>query len=585
MSSLTRRSLLGGAVAAGAGAVLVPRGAAAGGRPAQLRTQVVVVGAGLAGLTAAHDLRAAGRDVLVLEARNRVGGRALNHDIGGGHIVEVGGQWLGPARDVPAGDPTSGDVRGQSAVDQLRARLRLQRFPTYVTGATVDYRSDLPVRRSTYEGRIPTSDPAGTAEAAKAIAQLNAMAKTVPLDEPWRAERAAAWDGMTFQSWMDFGDAAPGADGLPGPFGPGVVTPGGRHLIGLAIEAVFSVQPRDLSLLHVLFYIHAAGSLESLINTEGGAQQDRIVGGTQLLATRSAEDLGVERLRLGAPVRRIDQDGTGVTVLADGVTVRADHVIVAIPPALTAGIEFTPALPGLRAQLIQRLPMGTVTKVQCVYDEPFWRADGLNGQATSNEGPVKVTFDNSPPDGSVGVLMGFIEGTDGRAALSMSREQRRAGVIDSFARYFGDRARAAEQYVEKSWAAEPWTRGCYAAFLPPGVWSDYGIALREPVGRVHWAGTETATVWFGYFEGAVRSGQRAAQEVLVGAAVPVEPPREQPSPDRGGAAAGQTRREDARTLPATGLGDAARAAGAAALAGSAAAHAYRRSGLRSAPPA
>jgi monoamine oxidase len=568
--TLSRRSLLGGAAAVGAGVLLPSAPAAATPARGRLRADVVVVGAGMAGLMAASDLVTAGRDVLVLEARDRVGGRLLNHEIGGGEVVEVGGQWLGPAQDVPASDPTTGDVRGQSAVEAVRVRLGLTRFPTYVQGATVDYRSDLPVQRSTYEGRIPTSDPAGTADAAKAIAQLDAMARTVPLEAPWTAERAAAWDGMTFQSWMDFGDTAPGEDALPGGFGPGVTTPGGRHLVGLAVEAVFSAQPRDLSLLHALFYLHAAGSMESLINTAGGAQQDRLVGGTQLLATGLAAQLG-DRVRLSSPVRRVDQDGSGVVVEGDGFQVTADRLVVALPPTLCARIDWVPAMPALRDQLTQRVPMGTVTKVQCVYAEPFWRADGLNGQATSDTGPVKVTFDNSPPDGSPGVLMGFLEGTDGRRALRASAQERRQGVVESFVRYFGERARDVQQYVETSWASEPHTRGCYAGYFPPGVWSDYGPELREPVGRVHWAGTETATVWNGYIDGAVRSGSRAAQEVLeaLGSSprVPVEAPGPQtaaPAPVRG------------RALPATGAGTAVAVAGAVALAGAAAAARSRR---------
>jgi monoamine oxidase len=569
--TLSRRTLLGGAAAAvGAGVLLPGAPAAAGPARGRLRADVVVVGAGMAGLVAASDLVAAGKDVVVLEARDRVGGRLLNHSIGGGEVVEVGGQWLGPPQDVPASDPTTGDVRGQSAVEAVRARLGLVRFPTYVQGATVDYRSDLPVRRSTYEGRIPTSDPAGTADAAKAIAQLDAMATTVPLDAPWTADRAGAWDAMTVQSWIDVGDITPGGDGLPGTSGPGVTTPGGRHLVSLAVEAVFSAQPRDLSLLHALFYIHAAGSLESLINVAGGAQQDRIVGGTQLLATGLAAELG-DRVRLSSPVRRVDQDAARVVVEGDGFTVTADRVVVAIPPTLCARIDWVPAMPALRDQLTQRLPMGTVTKVQCVYAEPFWRADGLNGQATSDTGPVKITFDNSPPDGSPGVLMGFIEGSDGRRALRASAQERRQGVVDSFVRYVGERARDVEQYVEMSWSSEPWTRGCYAGYLPPGVWSDYGPELRTPVGRVHWAGTETATVWNGYIDGAVRSGSRAALEVLesTGTApqVPVEPTGPQasgPAPVRG------------RSLPATGVQTAVGVAGAVALAGAAAAARARR---------
>ncbi|MCW2544090.1 MAG: FAD-dependent oxidoreductase [Frankiales bacterium] len=560
---LSRRGLLGGAAVLGA-AALVGEAEAVRAEPARgdLRTGIVVVGAGLAGLTAATDLVAAGKDVIVLEALDRVGGRTLNHAIGGGHVVEVGGQWLGPAQDVPASDPTTGDVRGQSAVDALRRKVGLARFPTYNTGMYVDYRSDLPIQRNTYSGRIPTSDPVGTAEAARALIALDAMAKAVPLDKPWTAARAAAWDAMSFQTWMDFGDVTPGGDGLPGTGGPGVLSPGGRKLISLAFQAVFSAEPRDVSFLHALFYIHSAGSLESLINTGGGAQQDRIVGGSQLLSIRTAAALG-SRLRLHSPVRSIDQSAARVVVSGDGFSVTADRVVVALPPTLCGRIHWTPAMPALRDQLTQRVPMGTVIKVQCVYDAPFWRSDGLAGQATSDTGPVKVTFDNSPPDGSVGVLMGFIEGHDGRVAARLSEAERRQGVVDSFARYFGDKARAVEQYVEMSWAAQEYARGCYAGYFPPGVWSDFGPELRTPVGRVHWAGTETAIEWNGYLDGAIRSGHRVATEVVAagGGAVALPPAVVGPTTHR-------------PTLPATGGDALAEAAGAAAL--TAAAVASRR---------
>ncbi len=464
--NLTRRRLLGGAAALGAATLLPAEPVWAAPARGRLSTQVVVVGAGMAGLTAARDLLDQGVDVLLLEARDRVGGRLLNHDIGGGHVVEVGGQWLGPADDVPAADPTQGDVRGQSAAEAVLQRVGLRRFPTYNDGAYVDYRSDLPVQRSTYTGRIPTSDPAGVAEAAKVLAQLDAMCKTVPLDAPWTAPRAFAWDGMTVQSFLDFGDTALDENRLPGTFGNGVLSPGGRHLVSLAIESVFSVEPRDLSLLHALFYLHAAGSIESLINTAGGAQQDRVVGGTQLLAIRTAAALG-DRVRLSSPVRRVDQTGSRVVVSGDGFEVTADRLVMALPPTLCGRIDWVPAMPALRDQLTQRMPMGTVLKVQCVYDEPFWRADGLAGQTTSDTGPVKLTFDNSPPDGSVGVLMGFIEASDGRAALRLSATDRRQGVVDSFARYFGGKARAVEQYVEMSLvgrAVQPRVlRGCVRA--------------------------------------------------------------------------------------------------------------------------
>jgi len=488
----TRRRLLTGAAALGASSLLPACGrssplssaeAAEPGARGDYETEVAIVGAGLAGLSAARQLVAQGKRVLVVEARERVGGRTLNRALTApgaqpGTIVEIGGQWVGPTQD-----------RVLAMIDELG----LSTFKTFNIGMLVDYRDGT---RSQYSGRIPPGALAGAAEAQLAITQLNSMATEVPLEAPWTAPRAAEWDSLTFQSWID----------------DNAVTPSGKALLQLAIEAVFSAQPRDLSLLAVLFYIHSAGSLENLINTEGGAQDSRITGGSQLIALRMAEQLG-SRILLNAPVLRIEHDEQGVTLRGDGYSVKAQRVIVAIPPTLAGRIRYAPALDGLRDQLTQRVPMGSVIKVQCVYPTPFWREAGLNGQATSDTGPVKITFDNSPPDAHIGVMMGFIEGSDGRRAIRQTREQRRQGTIDSFVRYFGEQAREPLEYIEQNWASEEWTRGCYAGYFPPGVWLDYGEALRAPIGRLHWAGTETAEVWTGYFDGAIRSGERAATEV------------------------------------------------------------------------
>jgi monoamine oxidase len=194
--------------------------------------------------------------------------------------------------------------------------------------------------------------------------------------------------------------------------------------------------------------------------------------------------------------------------------VRARRVVLAMPPVLTARIAYSPALPGFRDQLTQRMIQGAVWKVMAVYPEPFWRAEGLSGQALSDTGPVALTFDNSPPDGSPGVLLGFLEAEEARQAGLLDPAERRRRVLDAFGRLFGPRARTPERYIERSWAEEEWTRGCYGCYLPTGGWTGFGKALRAPVGPLHWAGAETATVWSGYMDGAVRSGERAAAEAL-----------------------------------------------------------------------
>jgi monoamine oxidase len=269
----------------------------------------------------------------------------------------------------------------------------------------------------------------------------------------------------------------------------------------------------ELSALWMLSYVSSAGSFDALIDVEGGAQQDRFVGGSQLISQRLAEELG-DAVALSAPVRRISQDGGGLDVEADGLSARAHRVIVAMPPPLAGRIAFAPSLGGRRDQLTQRMAHGALTKCAAVYPEPFWREQGLSGQAVSDRGPVTTTFDNSPPDGSPGVLLGFIAGAQAIRHARLSEADRRRAVLDCFERLFGEQAAKPGIYLETAWAEEEWSRGGPVCSFTPGSLVPYGEALRQPAGRIHWAGAETATVWCGYMEGAIRSGERAAEEVL-----------------------------------------------------------------------
>jgi len=443
------------------------------------QAEVVIVGAGLAGLSAARALTKIGVDGIVLEARDRVGGRTYSRPASDGTILDLGGQWIGPTQDRLAA---------------LAAEVGATTFPTYNEGKNIEFYKG---ERLVYEGAIPMGDPAATMETIEALLELNLMAQEVPLDTPWTASRAAEWDSQTVETWMR----------------AHIENEHARHLLTLGVESVFSVEPRDLSLLHFLFYTHSGGNLNQLLSVADGAQERRFHQGAQYISERLAAELG-ERVVLQAPVHTIYQDEQGVHVASDALLASARRAIIAIPPTLAGRLRYRPALPAYRDQLTQRVPMGTVIKVQCLYTQPFWRDEGYSGQVTCDEGAVRITFDNSPANGTSGVLMGFIEGDEGRAWGRRTREERETEVIACFVRYFGEQAAHPIEYAEQNWAEEEYSRGCYAGFMAPGVWSSYGEALSQPIGRLHWAGTETAVLWNGYMDGAIQSGERAAEEVL-----------------------------------------------------------------------
>ncbi|HUD17239.1 MAG TPA: flavin monoamine oxidase family protein [Acidimicrobiales bacterium] len=454
----------------------------------QRQCEALIIGAGYAGLSAARELTAAGIDVLVAEARDRVGGRVWTESTATGALVDHGGQWIGP---------------GQDLLQKLADECGAETFPTFTTGEGVEWRAG---RRATYAGLIPTSDPAAAADGIEAIFELDLASNDVPLDAPWEAPEARARDEQTLGSWLA---ATVGSDGA-------------RAVITAAVKSIFGAEPGELSLLFTLFYLHSGGGLMNLARTTNGAQERRFTAGAQHGALYLAEELA-HRVLLSSPVERIDygSDGVVATVATPGpggdpepVRIRARRVIVAMPPALSVRLHWSPPLPGRRDQLCMRAPMGSVTKIHAVYDRPFWREDGLNGQVVSDEGAVRVTFDDSPPDASHGILLGFVAGTECRALDSYTPSERAEVAIADLVRYFGPRAATPLEVVEQHWPAEPYTRGGPVAVFSPGLLTDFGPALREPVGPVHWAGTETATVWCGYIDGALSSGVRAAGEVI-----------------------------------------------------------------------
>lgn len=440
---------------------------------------VVVVGAGMAGLVCADRLRRRGVDVLLLEACHQVGGRTTGVQVDG-ETVDLGGQFIGP---------------GQDRVYALAAELGVATFPTYTAGANVLETETGRLRR--FRGMVPKLSPLTLLDVAQARSRLDRLARTVDTEAPWRSPNATTLDGQTLQSWIN----------------RTARTPSGRRFLTLACQAIWACEPSELSLLHALFYVKAAGSLSALTDVEGGAQQDRVDGGAYGLATKLADRLGTA-LRLNTPVRRIEQDDSGVVVTVDdGTAWRAGHVVVAIAPPLAARIAYHPPLPPARDNLLQRLPMGSVIKCIATYTDPFWRPAGLSGAALSLRGPIAMTIDSSPQSGRRGVLIGFVNSTTARDIASHSSAERRTILLDALTRLFGPRAATPVTFLERNWNAQPFTRGAYSAVFPPGAWTRLGSALRAPVGRIHWAGTETSPRWYGYIDGAVRSGEAAADAV------------------------------------------------------------------------
>ncbi len=443
--------------------------------------QAIVIGAGYAGLSAAETLRRQGKDVLVLEARGRVGGRTRTDHLDNGLWLDLGGQWLGP---------------GQDHLYALAQRFEKRVWAMHTAGHNLVH---LKGRNRRYRGLIPFRlPPLALLNLGWGFWRLEALAKRVPLDNPGHAVRAKHLDQQTLGDWLRRNLRHPQA----------------RALMQVAIESVFAAHPDDISLLHALFYLRSGGGLERLTSARGGAQQDRIDGGMQGLAESWRQSLEAEDVSFAmeSPVHAIEQDRLGTTIHTSAGKLTADRVICTLPPALTLDVDFRPGMPEARRVWCRGLKPGQVIKCFAIYPRPFWRDQGLSGSAAGDRPPVHACFDATPPDSPKGILMGFIEAREAVHWAEQSQASRRQVVLGAFERYFGEQALAPEHYVDHVWATETWSRGCYAGVAAPGVISETGTSARIPHHRIHWAGTETATHWNGYIEGAIRSGIRAAEE-------------------------------------------------------------------------
>lgn len=491
---VSRRGFIAGA-SAGAGALLAGcssdapedlskdsgTGTGAGASDVPTRTvDVAVVGAGLAGLSAARAIQEAGHSVHVIEADNRVGGRVWTAHSEKGVAIDWGAHFIAPQHQ---------------RLLELARELGVATYPTYNTGDNVQYLDGV---RNTYQQSIPNVDINVLLEFASASNRLNEMAAKVDPAAPWATPEAEAWDSQTVWSWAQ----------------ANIQQPLTRRLLDIVLTAVLSVESREVSLLHWLFYIRSSGSLDALINVAGGAQDAQFDGGTQQIPEGLAAKLGKDALTLDSPVRKVVTVGDHTTVYADRITVVARRVVIAVPPPMIPRIVYDPPLSAMKDLLYQRLPLGSTGKALVIYDKPFWRDDNMTGQATSDRGPVKVTFDVSPVSGTPGIILCFIDGQDAREFGTRAADERKAAVLEQLTTWFGEKAGQPQEYLDILWDALPLHRGCPASVPGPGTIIAFKDTLRRADGALHFASTETALEWSGYMEGAIQAGRIAAAAVI-----------------------------------------------------------------------
>ena len=442
------------------------------------KPSVIIIGAGMAGLSAARALEKRGVAVQVLEARDRVGGRVHSKPCSFKDTLDLGGQWLSPKH---------------SHMLALCEEFGIKTFLQFQEGKKI---LDFGGKIGTYKNTIPALPMLSLLDLQNGIKKIENQAASLE----WKAESPTAkqqlLDAMTVEEFKQktFQTAA------------------AKKAFDVAVRAIFAAEPGDLSALYFLFYLQSGGGFMHLAEITEGAQQIRIQGGMQQIAERLADSLTTP-IYHGQVVRAIHQHEAGIIVETMDNAYDAAYVINTLPPALAGRVAYFPPLPATKDQLMQRVPMGSVIKCIFTYKKPFWREEGYSGEFICHEGPMNMGFDDSPEDASFGALVGFISANQARQWTQALKSERRDACEQQLTRYFGSRAAEVVEYMELDWPAEEYSRGCYVGYMPPNVLSSLGTHLRAPSGRIFWAGTETAEKWNGYIEGAVESGLKAAADV------------------------------------------------------------------------
>jgi len=468
-----------------------------------------IVGAGFAGLTAALRLTQAGHSVVVVEARDRIGGKVWTKYLDDGTPIDLGGTFLGPS---------------QERIYSLLKELDLDITPTPIHGDSLLVYKGQYYR---YGEEVPEVDSESLDGVWDTLQKLSKMSLEVPNDAPWTCAKAKEWDSMSLGQFLNDPAHNLGEPALA--------------MLRTLFIGLFTVELSEISLLYVLFQIAASGNdIELQMKVEGGAEQDMVKGGMITVAEKMREKIEESNkknlkenskeyseentegsskesgdwLLLSSPVRQITQDETSVTVTADKATIKAKRVVVAIPPNLANDIDYAPLLPSTRMELLRHMPAGQCTKFITVYSEPFWRKRGLSGEVTAPDEFIQMTLDTSPPGENVGVLMSFAFSKEAMQLAELPEEERYKHVITAMAKRFGLEAVKPIHYFEHDWSRDRWTRGCHVAHLAPGVMTSYGHVIREPFGRIHWATSESSPLWNGNIDGAVRAGEYVARELI-----------------------------------------------------------------------
>lgn len=446
----------------------------------KLSALVIIVGGGFSGIAAAKKLHEAGISFLVLEARERLGGRVFTKNLSADLYLDLGGQWIGPT---------------QNRMYQLCEEQGLETFDTYDQGRNI---LDLGGKIRTYSGLIPKMDPLSLLNLDLILKKLERLARQLDINSPWTHPKAKAFDSVSLDFFIRKNS----------------LTKSCEKVIRVGCETVFACELNEVSLLHALFYIRSGTSLECLINIKNGAQQHRIKGGMQSLVEQMAHPF-LDKIRFNSPVTSIAKKEKEVRLTCGNIAYTTRKIILSVPPPLLAQIRFTPELPVAKRKLLERYAMGHVGKCFMIYSKPFWREKGFSGQVVSdNNSPFQTLFDCSPYEGKYGIILGFTIGNRAKSYFLQNEMERKSKMLEILEVYFGSEAKHPVNYFDYTMSDEIWSSGCYAGLKPTGAWTGFRDAYSKPSDPFYFAGTEASTRWNGYIEGAVLAGEAASLQVI-----------------------------------------------------------------------